>query len=197
MKSLQASDSTTAIFGDGMTSEKQALGINTLNFQSPTIKGVFSPQDGYEVTVKGSPGAPKLISEAKAVYVIVQDFKKPDADIPADAETFDTPAAALFCSYDSDTVSGILYSLTGQMVPPHMALIKDVNKVAITAATQNINFINTPELRDLVEEFVPSKGFDMIEKGLNVLHFTAPGSVAAQDEDKTVGGTLMIVVTML
>eukprot|EP00794_Sanderia_malayensis_P013023 gene13024-14362_t len=185
MKPMSASDKSAGVFGEEMTVERQALGIHTLNFQNPTIKGVFSPTAGFELTVNGKPSAPKLLNEAKAVYLIIQDFKKADADIPADAEVFDIPAAALFCSYDSDTVSGILYSLTTEMVPPDMALIENVKNVAITAATKTIKFINTPELRALVKDFVPERGFEMINTGVNVLHSTAPGTVVAKDEDQS------------
>ena len=150
-----------------------------------SIPGVFSPAAGFEITVTGKVSSPKLLSDAANLYLVVQDFKKADADV--EQETYDTPAVSIFADYDGDTISGLLFSLTGFMVPPEMQLITGVSKVAITVATRSINFINTPDLREIATDFTPKKGLDMIERGLNVMHFTPGSLVNGKDEDTIVG----------
>ncbi|XP_065051182.1 uncharacterized protein LOC135680889 isoform X1 [Rhopilema esculentum] len=65
-------------------------------------------------------------------------------------------------------------SLTGIPVPK-IAIFENVNKVAITAATNQIYNVNSKNLNRLVGDFVPVEGFDVLPKGLNVLHY-APNS---------------------
>ena len=63
-------------------------------------------------------------------------------------------------------------SLTGIPVPK-IAIFENVNKVAITAATNQIYNINSKNLNRLVGDFVPIEGLDVLPKGLNVLHYAS------------------------
>ena len=187
------------VFPASMNTEKERLGIPGLTFTGSTIKGVLAPGKGFELTVKGSVAAPELLSDAKNLFIVIQDFKKPDADVAESEETYDTPAAALFASYEGDRVDQIIYTLTGHTVPA-LDVFKGEPGICITAATRSISFVNTEELRLLLEKFTPAKGFNVIEQGLKVMHYAANADKDIKDDQNKVSNnnnnTLLNVISL-
>ena len=80
-----------------LTNAKIALGLNSMQIHSPTVKGVISLGNGFEMTATGIIAAPLLPSEAYKFYVIVQDFKEATSD--TSHATFAKPIAAIFAVF--------------------------------------------------------------------------------------------------
>ena len=84
-----------------LTTAKNALGLNSVNIHSPTVKGVISLGNGFEMTATGIIAAPLLPSEAYKFYVIVQDFKEASSD--TSHTTFAKPIAAIFAVFKGNS----------------------------------------------------------------------------------------------
>ncbi len=168
-----------------MESEKERLASMEFTFQKSKVSGLFAPGQGFEITVKGSVVAPELLGDAEHLYLIIQDFKKPDSE--AAEETFDTPAAALFASFEGEHVAAVVYALTGHSLPLDLEIFKGVTEVCITVATRGISFVNSPELREITDKFSPKKGLDVIEQGLRLMHFSPISDECVTDENDQVG----------
>ena len=62
-----------------------------------------------------------------------------------------------------------MFSVTGLLVPD-LQFYSGVNEVVVTAASKEIYNINTKELSEIAEHYIPAEGFSVIKKGLSIMH---------------------------
>ena len=180
------------LIDSNLEAERNALGLPTLNMQSPKITGIFSPGDGFEIIATGTISSPELAAEASSFYVIVQDFKKStQAEGDASEVSYGKPIAGIFAQYDKAKVTDILMQLTNVNLAK-LNFLRDDGQVAITLASKIIAYINTEELRDLASKFIPDKGLDFMDKGLTVMHHAANTNSDITDNDNNVRSSALV-----
>ncbi len=177
------------LISETLSFERNRLSFPSININSPEIKGIFSAGEGFELTATGNIATPELPSDADKFYAIVQDFKKSAKEEGQTDAGFNKPIGGIFALYKKSQadVTDAVMSLTG-LPMPELKIFKNVRELAITAASEDIIFINHPKLYDLTSKFVPAKGMTFMEKGLKIVHYTSNTNTDIKDEEGNVSG---------
>ena len=97
-----------------------------------------------------------------------------------------------YLHFAEEKVNNMIRSVTHLNVP-EIAVFKDVDEVAIAAASKTIYNINSKTLRNLAEKFVPIEGLDTIPKGFTIMHYTSNRNKDIKDSNNKVSSHLCCV----
>ena len=76
---------------------------------------------------------------------------------------------SVFFLHLGESLPDRVFSITGFHVPD-LQFYNGVNEVVVTAASKEIYNINTKELSEIAEHYIPDEGLSVIKKGLSIMH---------------------------